>query len=193
MREISREEAAHHEAGHFVVGFRLRPDRLRDLVSVGSADDGTAGRTVEEELWQGASLSEVEDEVVVLFSGYYAHVRLDPDSRLRARLGAKGDDEQASRWLERRWPAKDRPRVRRRLRTRARRLVAKYWQEVQALAAELLVRNALEAEDAGFLIDAAGGDASALIAFARSIERRHGRQAAGESAARLGYEVQFTE
>ena len=100
MNEQTREETAHHEAGHAVAAVRfgfscdvsIRPD----------LDSGTLGHSVP--MVHPESREDYERYVVLLCAGYAAGFRYAPDKKAIAWAGA-GSDFEASEKAGRRHPA----------------------------------------------------------------------------------------
>lgn len=157
-----RQATAFHEAGHFVASLE-REGFVRQEISIVPDDERQSlGHSTTEDPWPRPeesgwrfAVEEVEALVVELFAGYAAQVRRFPSARAAARLGASTDNERARDYL-RSLPKGSRAR----LRARTRRVVARRWPEICALAKELLDRGRLDGDEAELVCDVAAGRVS---------------------------------
>ncbi|HEU4384031.1 MAG TPA: hypothetical protein VFR85_11095 [Anaeromyxobacteraceae bacterium] len=150
----ARRLVAYHEAGHRVASYRLFPNRVRGRVTI-VPDGDSAGHTFEEGMWQTDSTS-IERQVVILYAGAVAELRLDRSRVEEIRAGARHDDAVAERLL-----GGIGLELEPKLRRRAAELVAEHWREVRALAKELLRHQTLSGREAELVCDAAAGGPNA--------------------------------
>ncbi len=163
---VPRAEVAYHEAPHFVASYRIGLDNLHFITIESHLD--AAGQCVGDcPLPDNATNEQIESFVVGIYAGYSAQVRFNPASRERARAGAADDDQRADEALARMalHPEDHEQRIRA-LRARADAFVEKHWREISALAHDLLTYNAIEADEASLIVDAAAGDPDARAALA---------------------------
>ncbi len=149
---------AFHEAGHFVASYRLRENRHRLYLSVEQVGN-TLGRSTEEELEENATKWDCKKEIVILFAGRSAEIRLDPNARLSSRIGASNDNSKAKEimadWLQLNAPA--RKALESKLRARSEKLVARNWKAITAVAESLIRHKHLEADEAELIINISDG------------------------------------
>lgn len=142
--------AAYHEAGHFVAHLRLVSDEVSaGITIVGDPEQGTDGH-FSSELAESAFAdeseaddpAELEDWIVVLYAGAEAELHLDPAREKEVLEGGQKDEEQATRLmskLDQGSPSGAASRTdRAQLRQRARTLVSEHWEEIEAIATEVL-------------------------------------------------------
>lgn len=167
-RRVRRDaETAHHEAGHFIASHHLTPSA--DVYSLTiEQDNDTLGEVGGEDPFSDAKTrKDAERCIVVLYAGFAAQVRFFPRSAKRARANAADDDEKAERLLAILEPnAKRRQGLEEGLRRQAANFVADHWDEVVAVAEDLLERGTVPGEEAELLLQALAGDSEARTVLA---------------------------
>ena len=151
---------AHHEAGHFVVGKAVG----REPYELSIEQDGdTLGQVDGEE-----DIYDHEADVLVLnpkraracivglYAGAAAQLRFGEKAAL-VRAGASSDDGDAGRVLESLTTPSRRAAEEKRLRARSTRLVAENWDEIVAVASELLKYRRIDFVHAELVIDVVRG------------------------------------
>lgn len=140
-RPTELERTAYHEAGHQVVTYRLgfytHTTTIRPV-------PGVAGSAQGEGYWADGSRD--ADYIVTLYAGFAAESRHDPEAA--DSCGSCGDDEEAKELLQ--YSDLGEPECRQ----RANDLVAEYWPEIEAVAAQLLEDETLTGEEQEMICDA---------------------------------------
>lgn len=171
--EWERAWTAHHEAGHAVAAYRLRPGAPAEGASIVPSGN-VLGKFVAESGFDSALRRDVgtgqlryEAEVIdayiiELLAGRYAEMRAGCPVRL-SKLGASGDDEQVAEYFRHSKTSLAE------LRKRAARFVAREWKAISAVARELLDRDRLVAEEIEAIIDwhQSPGDMQKALALVR--------------------------
>lgn len=129
--------------------------------------------------------------VVEFYAGAAAELRLDPSRADAVRAGARSDDEAAAGWLGAgvpgRHPGLGEPQLEGSCRQRAARLVERYWNEIEAIAQELLRLREIDGEVAVAIIDVA--NRKRVDVAAGILARRLGRRKTAALLRRHGYNV----
>ena len=131
---MEEKRSAYHEAGHAVASHVLDRGTVYSITMEPDLVEGTRAATRGD--W-GMSMEpttqELEDEIVVLYAGCAAEARFDSSRAEQARLGAVGDEQQASDWL--RW-LEDGAAAEGRLRQRAVDLVNEHFDKIEVLESD---------------------------------------------------------
>lgn len=145
---------AHHEAAHFVASVMRRRTAYIVTIKPRGGPDGYLGLSSGElGLGQEIAAKDLEPILVDLYAGFYGAVRFAPEYRDYSRSCARHDDEQAEAFLPRARYAE----THRRCRERGRRMVARRWMAVSAVARALLNLETMEGYVAEMLMDAVEG------------------------------------
>ena len=168
----TRTLTAYHEAGHYVAAYVS--GRHIHTYGLTITPLGRSLGSVSGECPDLSDARAIEDEVVQLYAGHAAVVYGFPGHHDWSRAGSGGDDEQADALL----CHLDQPEeeAEARLRARAADLIAEHWHLVEALAADLLENETVDADEAEYVLLTAEGDPGAAEALAmyRALKRAAG-------------------
>jgi len=157
---------AFHEAGHFVIRVRLVPEKIREKISI-KRRYGTLGRSIEETFyWDSEELEDYKKEILILFSGYAAHVEFNKKDQKRAWVGAEDDNQKAENLLEEMGlKGKKRIAFSNDLREVAKKIVRQNWKAIEEVAKELLIVEEMSGDEGELIISHIDGDPSAARAL----------------------------
>jgi hypothetical protein len=158
MKEHLLTLTAYHEAAHSVVLFRATGSGANPVSIV--ARDGILGSASDSGVLDTTSADDIEAEIVSLYAGGHAQRRIDPTS---GSDGCDGDEEDAEMWLTRLGATARESE----LRERSFLLVNQLWDEIEAVAAELLLQKVLDATEVELICDAVRVDPDADVAAYR--------------------------
>ncbi|MCO6458600.1 MAG: hypothetical protein J5I93_25110 [Pirellulaceae bacterium] len=163
MDEDTR-ETAFHEAGHKVAAARLGFD-IGDCDIIPDDEDGRAGVSRDEGPWMDGSRD--EDHVIVLYSGFQAQRRHNPQADPAV---AGRDDEEAAHYVQLNKFSEVE------LRKRAEELLDKHWAEVEAIATLLIEEKRLDGYDIEVVLEAfdEGEDWRGYLANFRRLRKERG-------------------
>lgn len=171
-----RRITAYHEAGHFVAAYVLGRHDAIYTISIRPHRD-YAG-VVDSEFTDLDTVEAIEDAVVELYAGLAAVLHLAPEVAPAeadwAEASSRDDDEKAAGFIGYLGQAKDETEAR--LRARAADLIAEHWHLVAALATDLLENETVDADEAEWVLQAAGGDPEAVgsLHMYRALKRASG-------------------
>lgn len=148
--DLARKITAHHEAAHFVASVMRRRTAYIVSIKPKNGPNGYLGiSSGEMGMCEGITAKDLEPILVDIFAGYYGAVRFAPEYREYCRATARDDEEQAEAFL----PHVRYADVHRRCRERARRMVARRWIALSAVARALLLLETMEGYVAESLMD----------------------------------------
>lgn len=156
--EQDREAAAYHEAGHAVISYRLDFGVGTTTIKPG---EGYSGGAAGEGVWCDGSRD--LDYVTILLAGFAAERRYNPAADP---CGSRGDDEEAARLILGLGANEHE------LRSRADELVAKYWEQIVAVALALVKDETLNGDEVDFICDAVDEDEEWPVLLAEYRARR---------------------
>jgi ATP-dependent Zn protease len=139
---MNKEEkaTAYHEAGHALAAYRFGHYGGR-ITIVPNGD--RVGRSLSEAEW-GDGSTDIE-QIIVLFAGLASESKYNADAN---KLGSSDDDEKAADLLERTNETESS------LRKKAKELIDKNWQIIEAIAEKLFIHKTLEDDEWQIIIDA---------------------------------------
>jgi hypothetical protein len=159
LRMVQGIHVAHHEAGHFVAHHYLVGNGTTSLAIVPDGKGGFEGENpvgynlrtlpdgeIDPAVW--------ESEIVTLYAGAAAELRLDAAREDEVRLLSKGDADAAAYFLS---VCLDEPEREAELRGRAAAFVAEHWSEIEAVASELMLKKSLHGEVALLILRLVNG------------------------------------
>lgn len=176
--EGPRVPIAYHEAGHYIAAFEYGRHREVEAITI-RPDDDTLGRAHRDldYLHADVDAGSLESQIVGLYAGWAAHLRLLPEDEDRAHGWAAEDDENAAEYIE--WyqehTEESVEEIGKRMRAKADALVEKHWSLIEALAEELLEYEYLDFMHCEAVIADAYGEEDAETFLAQ--ERRRRRRA----------------
>jgi hypothetical protein len=148
MDEADPLGTAHHEAAHAVVAYRAS-GFANSCSIVANPVRGSLGHAID-----GSSDSTTPNDIEAFCLSLYAggHAQREFDSRT-AFDGCGGDDDDAAEWLERTgWKSREAE-----LRERSLALVRQHWEEICAVARELVQHHQLDGTEVEIIADTVTG------------------------------------
>jgi len=148
MDEADPLGTAHHEAAHAVVAYRAS-GAANSCSIVPNSDRESLGHAIDEQS-DSTNPNHIEAFVLSLYAG--GHAQRELDSRT-AFDGCGGDEADAAVWLERTgWKSREAE-----LRERSLALVRQHWEEICAVARELVQHHHLDSTEVEIIADTVTG------------------------------------